>query len=190
MVEKRKIIWEKWKNPFDNDPDEESPDEERRPSGRVLVGPMGIIPLNDANDPNKAFNFWVVHSNFIIDDTVREQLRAIPGVETFEPHTRYRFRMSIGKAFDEREVKMQVVAALCPKVNKQEATNSHIDRLKKNLSSKFKYWAIIVQSSGEIDVAHGDTNEPVREEVERYRGIGDAKIYTSWDTVQQVSPTE
>lgn len=170
---KRKIIWEKWKNPFDEEVDEEI----KKPLGKVLVGPMGVIPINDSNNPGKVFNFWILHCNFLIDDDIMEILRDIPGVESYEPFTRYRFRLSIGKAFDEKEVRMAVQKALCPRPPRA----NKIDFLKESLSSKYKHWAIFVFSNGEIEVAHGDKDEPIQEAISKHKGNKETQIFSSFD---------
>lgn len=113
------IKWEKWIDPFDNieedtdiseDPvyidDDENVDQNLSPKFiaqnkpvRVLATPMGIIPMNEYTASGKIFNFWVGHSNFNITHNVAKIIEETDGVESLDIFTRYRFRISIGKAF-------------------------------------------------------------------------------------------
>lgn len=68
---------------------------------KVIATPMGIIPLNDNTASNKIFNFWVGHTNFDITFNVASIIEHTEGVETLDIFTRYRFRVGIGKAFDD-----------------------------------------------------------------------------------------
>ena len=65
---------------------------------------MGIIPLNDNTASNKIFNFWTGHTNFNITGHVLKIIEETEGVETLDIFTRYRFRIAVGKAFEDSEV--------------------------------------------------------------------------------------
>lgn len=71
---------------------------------KVIATPMGIIPLNDNTASNKIFNFWVGHTNFDITFNIASIIEHTEGVETLDIFTRYRFRVGIGKAFDDSTV--------------------------------------------------------------------------------------
>jgi hypothetical protein len=114
------IIWEKWVDPYGSDPDavewpgydqstiiednEEYIEQPTYKKNNVLATTMGIIPFNEHTDCTKIFNFWIGHTNFDITKTVAELLQSISGVETLDIFTRYRFRISFGKAFEDRKV--------------------------------------------------------------------------------------
>lgn len=117
------IIWEKWKDPFgDNLEDDEIDDglgdffenkEEEDESllnkinpkpVKVISTPMGIIPLNEHTSSSKIFNFWTGHTNFDITKNIAVLLDNIEGIETLDIFTRYRFRIGIGKAFTDSQV--------------------------------------------------------------------------------------
>lgn len=68
---------------------------------KVITTPMGIIPLNDNTASNKIFNFWTGHSNFDITANILRIIEDTDGVETLDVFTRYRFRIAVGKAFDD-----------------------------------------------------------------------------------------
>lgn len=72
---------------------------------KALATPMGFIPLAEWSTPSKVFNFWVAHTNFRMTDEIQDLLDSAPGVETLDIFTPYRWRISIGKAFNGREVK-------------------------------------------------------------------------------------
>lgn len=115
MLNESKIIWEKWTDPYNinsdnnfnwSDIDEEKNifDQIKTEKSNVLLTSMGIIPYNEHTDCCKIFNFWIGHTNFSLSNRVIETISAIEGVETLDIFTRYRFRVSFGKAFIDREI--------------------------------------------------------------------------------------
>lgn len=127
-----KIIWQKWLDPFGNESDdtehdpytgnyyddeqysdaEEEEDEDemlkknllKNKQVRVIATPMGIIPMNENTMSGKIFNFWMGHTNFNITKKVADIIEQTDGVETLDIFTRYRFRIGVGKAFDDSSV--------------------------------------------------------------------------------------
>jgi hypothetical protein len=106
------ITWEKWVDPmgFDSDEDylndnldEDNPIIKTKPI-KMIVTPMGMVPFNENTASSSIFNFWVGHCNFDISCNVSNIIEQIPGVETLDIFTRYRFRIAVGKAFDDGEV--------------------------------------------------------------------------------------
>ncbi len=125
------IIWQKWVDPFgrddeenkneefsnytqdvntleDDDTDDQKEkvnefiaDKKIRYGVKVIATPMGIIPVNDNTSSGKIFNFWMGHTNFDITKKVAETIEITEGVESLDIYTRYRFRISIGKAFED-----------------------------------------------------------------------------------------
>jgi hypothetical protein len=129
-MNKKIIQWEKWRDPFgieDSETDylgieEEATyideDSESIESGykagsfpssaingpvKIISTPMGLIPI-DSNMTNKLFNFWTGHTNFDITKKIKETIESTEGVETLEIYTRYRFRVGVGKAFNDSDV--------------------------------------------------------------------------------------
>jgi hypothetical protein len=118
------IVWEKWVDPYgsnleevewpgydnaniidDEDEENENIMHKHKPSKfNAIVTSMGIIPFNEYTDCTKIFNFWTGHTNFNLTKRMCEILQSIEGVETLDIFTRYRFRISFGKAFDERVI--------------------------------------------------------------------------------------
>lgn len=128
-----KIIWQKWLDPFGNESDdteydpytgnyyeeehydnteeeEENEDEIlkrnllKNKQVKVIATPMGIIPMNENTMSGKIFNFWMGHTNFNITKKVADIIEQTDGVETLDIFTRYRFRIGVGKAFDDSSV--------------------------------------------------------------------------------------
>jgi hypothetical protein len=143
-TQKYKIIWEKWKDPFGIDPEEDlsvynsegyyqenhsEEDEEddydqtkdiikssKEIRCKVILTPFGAIPYNENTASSKIFNFWTGHTNFNITKELAEIIEHAEGIETFDIFTRYRFRISVGKAFEDsvvmRSINRQVYAYL------------------------------------------------------------------------------
>ena len=137
------IIWEKWIDPFGQDheetkwssyDDEEEFDDESdtrdrsipKPNRqiRAIASPMGIIPYNEYSAPSKIFNFWVAHTNFNVSETIVDLTENIDGVEILDVFTRYRFRIGIGKCFNDSDVMKNINDQLYSFVNKEYGTNS------------------------------------------------------------------
>lgn len=67
---------------------------------RLLMTPMGVVPLTEYSTPSKVFNFWVGHTNFPITSEVYEIIDNSPGVEVLTLFSKYRLRVGVGKVFD------------------------------------------------------------------------------------------
>ena len=129
------ISWEKWRDPFKDDEngfvlpeqnlneEDEAEDElddflgeegiEIMPSPiKVIVTHMGLIPLMEHSLPGRVFKFWTGHTNFDITQSVAKKIEDISGVETLSILTRYRFRIGIGKMFQDRDVMHKVQMAI------------------------------------------------------------------------------
>jgi hypothetical protein len=128
MQNENVIIWQKWVDPFgrddvqeqeefsnyfsESDLEEEENKEDKEDKEflankiikygvRVIATPIGIIPVNDNTSSSKIFNFWIGHTNFDITKKVAETIEKTEGVESLDVYTRYRFRISVGKAFED-----------------------------------------------------------------------------------------
>lgn len=71
---------------------------------KIINTPMGIIPVTENTASGKIFNFWLGHSNFNITKKIAMLIEETDGVETLDIFTRYRFRISVGKAFNDSDV--------------------------------------------------------------------------------------
>ena len=129
-----KIVWEKWVDPFGKDAEEtkwtdynndldvfdyteqkeddtdDDYDEEKTSIKiqsnpiKVIASPLGLIPYNEHTASSKIFNFWLGHTNFNISHRVRKIIEETEGVEILDVFTRYRFRIAVGKCFEDAEV--------------------------------------------------------------------------------------
>lgn len=115
------IKWEKWVDPFGRDIDEakwtdynndinDLPEEDYdKPMMnasnpiKVIASPMGLIPYNEHTASGKIFNFWLGHTNFNISTKIKDLIEECDGVEILDIFTRYRFRIAIGKCFNDSE---------------------------------------------------------------------------------------
>lgn len=119
------IIWEKWKDPFgfdniesinpsydnnDDYNDNEQPIEQniKKIKCQLISTPLGIIPFNETIASSDIFNFWTGHSNFALTKMISSIIEDTPGVETLNIFTKYRFRISIGKAFSDSLVMRKI----------------------------------------------------------------------------------
>ena len=128
------IIWQKWSDPFGEDDlfdllkNEDSEDDlysdtetkeheyldeqdsliKARKNIRVMATPMGIIPVTENTASGKIFNFWTGHTNFNITKKITTLIEETEGVETLDIFTRYRFRIAVGKAFDDSSVMRKI----------------------------------------------------------------------------------
>lgn len=126
-MENKKIIWEKWNDPFGENLDEtkwhnyddEDSDAEhdlieqhliksQKPI-KVIASPMGLIPYNEHTASSKIFNFWVGHTNFDISKPIIDIIETCEGVELLDIFTRYRFRIGIGKCFIDNEIMRSIL---------------------------------------------------------------------------------
>ena len=130
-VLKPTVVWEKWMDPFDVDDEKEAlnlADESKfdtphitdfeyqelmsdptstlhKPQNnmRGIFTTIGFVPITEYGKPSSVFNFWTLHSNFIITPKVLKIIKKTPGIETLDVFTQYRARIAIGKAFKEQE---------------------------------------------------------------------------------------
>ena len=129
----KKILWQKLVTPFepvDKDPEllgdigiedfteyseweeyeqqkeitEDNKEDVSKMNTKAIITPMGVIPFNESTACTKTFKFWIGHTNFDISSKIQQIIEKTKGVETLDVFTRYRFRVSIGKAFQDRSV--------------------------------------------------------------------------------------
>jgi hypothetical protein len=136
------IIWQKWQDPFgEKDSDdleqteydkffsEDGADEELeniksdifdKKQIKVIATPMGIIPINENTASGKIFNFWLGHTNFDITKKIFDIIEKTEGVETLDIFTRYRFRISVGKAFTDSVVMKDIQESAYEELEKEK----------------------------------------------------------------------
>jgi hypothetical protein len=138
------IVWEKWVDPFGADMDEakwtdynnefpyvndENDDNEDHDEPkithnkgkpiRVIASPLGLIPYNEYTASSKIFNFWLGHTNFNISESIKKIIEESEGVEILDIFTRYRFRIAIGKCFNDSETMKNINDDITKKLGQQ-----------------------------------------------------------------------
>lgn len=89
----------------------------------IMVTPMGLIPLTEHSRASNLFDFWIGHTNFPITKSTIKELDKIPGIESLDVFTTYRFRISIGRAFQSAQVKDRITKTLCGDSSSDEQEN-------------------------------------------------------------------
>lgn len=91
---------------------------------KLIITPLGVVPLTEESYPNKVFKFWVGHTTFDITPIIYKLIEKTPGVEILNIFTRYRFRIGIGQAFDDgktmRKINTNINDFLFPKNQKSD----------------------------------------------------------------------
>lgn len=182
----------------ENDVKWDRDNEETRKIGPCIVGPNGIIPITEGNIPSKLYNFWIGHTNVDLGVNKRgDAIASVDGVETIDFFTRYRFRVAIGKAFSQEEVKKNMEKALMSGENVEvvrqkavgvarattpndtsPANSDTMFFVKTKLSEKYKFWSISITQNNEVRFDGGDTREEV--EANTAKRIGTKEVIWSW----------
>jgi hypothetical protein len=182
-TQRKQIIWLKWIDPLAHLVESEEEDEqdavlaraskddflegEEAPSssgpgkgsaGPAVSGPWGIVPLHEHNLPGKLFNFWLGHANFDLTKQVVAQIEAVPGVETLDVFTRYRFRLGVGKAFDQRAVRADVEDSVCQEPGEHDTA----DLLADALAQRYPHWQVFVLEDGRLEAVGGQDRKDVQ----------------------------
>jgi hypothetical protein len=123
---KYEIVWEKFKFPDEDEEilddesvEDEMPYQDEEPMGRLVnLSEMmaGAGNVNPFFQP-KTFNFWTIHCNFKITASVGDFVETFLGVESLDIMSPYRMHISIGKLFDEQEVRLKLTKALMDFLN-------------------------------------------------------------------------
>lgn len=148
------------------------------------MSPMGVIPLNESNMPSKVFNFWMMHTNFDIDEKVFNVLQNMPGVETLEILTRYRARISFGKVFKfSDKIRRKIRQELCG-TKSTKSKDGHIDLtiMKNHLKSKYPFWAIFINRDNQVETKGHKDKLVIEQEIEQRKNSEKTKsIIASWE---------
>jgi hypothetical protein len=99
------IAWEKLRlpNEANEDEDDEGYSEDEEPKFQSLANIMNPAMQNPFYQL-KSFNFWTGHTNFYLSKNIILIMSKAPGVESLEIVSPYRFHISIGHRFVQREV--------------------------------------------------------------------------------------
>jgi hypothetical protein len=143
--------------------------------GITAITPEGVVPLHESTIPSKVFNFWVGHTNFDIGERRRfELISSTPGVECINAVSRYRFRVGIGLAFNQEQVKQEITDRLI-----YGGSQHIVDRLRLFMSRNYPYWSVYQMQDGKIEVSGGLTPEEVMDRGEAFEQ-GAQRLWRSW----------
>lgn len=148
-------------------------------TGPCLVGPMGVVPVHEEILPGRMFNFWMGHTNFDLSPSVVDTISEVPGVETLDVFTRYRFRMGIGKAFSASDVKQAVDRAVKIENVFEPKPAEKLASVKAMLARKYKFWAIYVMPDGHHEMAGGNSADEVMTKGKRFQESA-KEVSKSW----------
>lgn len=155
-VNVKSIFWEPWQNPMvpDFTVEVDEPDEEyvearteikrnQAYRGNFVIGPMGVIPLSNVGNPERAFKLFVGHTNFNVSESFFGAVKTIPGVEILKVMSRYRIWLGVARMFNPVTVKAAIdgIVAVHKPSGLAEAAND-----------RFKFWAIGKMPNGKTEV--------------------------------------
>lgn len=162
---------------FDDDDDDDDFDRpfamrKHTAIGPAIVGPIGIIPLYEDTSASKLFNFWMGHTTFRIKERHVGDILEVNGVESLDVYTRHRFRVSVGKAFDDEQVREQISNLF---VERQPVAARPLDLMQRGLTNRYPFWAIH-RTNGRTNVYGADTQAAVIDKTNHLEG----ELITSW----------
>lgn len=157
-MNKRRVRWEKIHNPLlpAGLPEEET--------GRIALRstPFGVEGLQ-FNPEFPSERAYIAHTNFDIDELVKSTVENIEGVEILEIYSPYRMRITVGKAFNPREVRRVITEKLCREIkhyNFDEATNVKIYQETLKMKKQNELWSIFILPNGNYEsMIFSDKNE-------------------------------
>jgi len=178
----RSITWRKWADPiaplaegFKQEEDEGTPDyeaakdefggtrtyrQQKDPgeeseswNGPVTVIGGQAVPIHESNLPGQLFNLWMGDTTFDLTMPVVQALSRVEGVETLDVITRYRFRLGVGRSFEQEKVKGDAEFALGCRGGDAPppAAAAEVAGLKALASlarSRFPHWAVVQLPDG------------------------------------------
>lgn len=135
--------------------------------GAAVQTSEGIVPLHESGLPSFNFKFWVGHTNFNLTAATIEAIINTLGVETFEQNTPLRFRIAVGRLFNEKDTLERIKANVYQVLGVHNNPLNNYELLRK----QFKFFAVINQK-----VLGGNTQEEVEEKIKLFKD----KIETSF----------
>lgn len=178
----KKIQWLKWEDPLipnnenldietksHKDSFKEFDDSEER-HVRLVIGPYGLLPLNENSVTAKLYKLWVGHCNFNITDSIKEKIESVEGVEILRVWTRYRFWLGIANLFDDFEVQNNIEKILIDD-KKDKNKNVALKALIKVLKNKYKFWVIFLEKNGELKTVGSENIDDIQIQTELNKNL-------------------
>ena len=188
------VCWIKWKDPFkrllykNQKPQVEVEEEEEGNEfnqlteyhGPVMFTSDGIITLNENN--TSAFNFWRGDTNWQLTDQDKFIIDHTLGIETVEVFTPYRFKVSIGKLFNETGTLKLLTNRLLQKeqVLNREKVGQKAKTTNALLAAQYKFYAVLVYE-GKKMVVGGNSPEEVQEKLKKFEEKSISALDKSWE---------
>ena len=141
----------------------------------MLVNPVtgDMIPVNESIRPSKVYNFWMGYTNFELQEGHCKDIMAVVGVEAFNVFTPLRFRIAVGRAFQEHEVLENInKLTKCKRTTKR----SNLEMVQHVLSKSKTHWAIQFDDKGKLNFTFGKTPDAVNKQIVQ----NDQRLITSW----------
>ncbi|SVA64965.1 uncharacterized protein METZ01_LOCUS117819 [marine metagenome] len=136
---------------------------------QIINTPYGFLPLTEYSFASKHFDFWTIHCNFPITQSIADAIANVPGVETLNVMTKYRARLGFNRilfqanAFELNEVREGVEIAAkkaCIKNDELEHLKELLlfraeiralaEKTKKKLS-KSNHWTMYILPNGQME---------------------------------------
>lgn len=173
-----KVAFEKYQNPYSSKKIDDDDDEGQLALKNALVTPDGILPIHDASYIDKKFNFWILHTNFRMNQEMFDVLNLkISGIETLNVLTPYRIRIAIGRMFDEEGVKRVISDKLITIAKKYFNKPNNLEVI---ISSCLSPFFAVYFDGDKPTIYSGKTREEVESKIETYKG-NPTYIYKSWE---------
>lgn len=123
--------------------------------GPCAVTPEGLFPIHEDQVPSRVYKFWLGHANFDVTGPMAELISREPGVETLDVLSRYRFRISVGKAFQDEAVKKAVSLTVRNPGRAQPSSTLAVLPILSFLRRQRGFWALLVFPGGSTTVVRG-----------------------------------
>lgn len=117
---------------------------------RIIQTSLGNFILDDALSPFHHLYFWRFDTNFNITKSVEKAIEDTPGVDILKILTRYAGILSVGKAFDFRDVRVTIEEKLCGSKTTTTPEDDALMKLKKELA-EYEDYAIFRFPNGNLD---------------------------------------
>ncbi len=125
----------------------------------VIPTGFGMLPVRVINSKQNRIQYYVGHTNFpLFEEDFYEKIANVLGVEISEVFSPYRFRISVGEAFDVYDVKMRIEKNFAepePPIEfpiDKELTASLREQIKE-LLEKHERWILFVPPNGERELS-------------------------------------
>lgn len=79
---------------------------------KLIATEIGLFPMTEHTMPHKLFNLFIGHTNFPLTKTMCDKVAKVLGVEIYMTLSPYRFKIAVGKMFQEKDVMEEIKKVL------------------------------------------------------------------------------